>query len=110
MSITTSDEAIKLVLLAEKEARHEVDNCRHKAAVIITNGRDRVRRIINRADQRISKVHTIADGITEKLLQEINLNTTLLSEQVELNKKKQENVDKAVELLIAELIGAKHEH
>jgi len=64
MSITTYDEAINRVLLAEKEACQEVDSCRHQAAVIITDGRERVRHIMNRADERINRVQTIADRIT----------------------------------------------
>ncbi|MCP3848797.1 MAG: hypothetical protein GY694_00960 [Gammaproteobacteria bacterium] len=109
MTITTSSEAINRVLFAEKEARQEVDLCRHKAALIIMDGRDRVRRIINRADERIMKVHSIADQITEQKLADFQINTALLSQNNELNEKMLANVDKAIELLIAELIGKDHE-
>lgn len=109
MTITTSSEAINRVLVAEKEARQEVDICRHKAALIIMNGRDRVRRIINRADKRIIKVHSISDRITERTLADFQINTALLSENDELDEKMLANVDKAIELLIAELIGKDHE-
>jgi len=110
MSTTTSDEKINRVLLAEKEARQEVDSCRHKAALIIMNGRERVRRIMNQADERITKVHYIAERIIERKLSDLHINSSLLSKQDEWDKKKYADVDKAIERLIAELIGANHEH
>jgi|GEM_PF-6961929 len=109
MSEATSDQVINRVLEAEKNARHEVDICRHKAAVVITDSRERVRRIMNRADERISKVHHIADRLGEKLLTDININTNLLTEPVKIDKKVRIDVDKAISLLIAELIGENHE-
>ena len=111
MSIATSDEAIKRVLEAEKEARQEIDLCRHEAELIISNSRDRdrARRIMNRADKHISKVQSIADRMTEQTLADININTSLLSGQADLNERKRADVDKAIELLNAELIGVKHE-
>lgn len=109
MTITTSDDAINRVLLAEKEARKEVDVCRHKAALIISNGRERVRRILSRADERIIKVHAIADQITERKLAEIHINSALLSEHDEFDEILRGNVDEAIEQLTAELIGKEHE-
>jgi len=92
MTSITSGKAINRVLLAEKKAKNKVNVCRHKAAYIITNGRERVRGIMNRADERISKVHVIADRITEQTLVEINIDTNLLSEPIVLDDRKNSDI------------------
>jgi hypothetical protein len=99
------DEAMNRVLLAEREARAVVEQCRAEAVRIVTAAEDRARSLANRTDQRVKMARRIAERRVEKALLELRDSTLLLKEQrgkSELG----ERLERALEALANEVIGA----
>lgn len=66
----TAEEAMNVVLEAERKARESVEKCRSEADVILQKARQKSQRIGKRVDDRISRIHQrVARAVTDQVKQ-----------------------------------------
>jgi len=105
MTDTSSISAINKVLQAENESRGKIELCRKQAEEIVENGRYQARRISNRVDERISIVHARTKLNIDSRLAELKQEMASLSRESVLDKKVNDQLIVAIEVLVDELVG-----
>lgn len=108
---TAVDQAMNLVLAAERDARLAVDECRAEAARIIAHAETRARALSGRSEARIKAAHRIANAAIARALADL----AEVPAGVELDEPVEgaphgaaaipEPLAKAVETLVAEILG-----
>lgn len=98
------DYAINRVLLAERNARAEIEQRRDEAAQIISEAERRAARIGQRTDARIEAVHRIADRAVEEALHAL-LGPVPALESDRVPAHDHDGLERAVELLVEEMLG-----
>jgi regulator of protease activity HflC (stomatin/prohibitin superfamily) len=106
------DQAMNLVLAAERDARLAVDECRAEAARIIAHAETRARALSGRSEARIKAAHRIANAAIARALADL----VEVPAGVELDEPVEgaphdvaaipEALAKAVETLAGEILGA----
>ena len=99
--------AIGRVLAAERGAAEAVERCRQAADQTIHEGLVQSRRILDRADRRITRVHAIADRAIERERACVRGEVASISALPEVNEADIRAMEWAVEVLILELTGAR---
>lgn len=100
------DEAINRVLTAERGARVAVAECRRQALVVLEDAREQARRIEVRAEGRISAVSSLADCSIRQKIAGIEAEAAALTEQPDLSDDQLKHLDRVIDDLIGELLGA----
>lgn len=106
MTDISSVEAINSVLQAESRSRELIEQCSRKAALIVEEGRARARQIGMRADERVSRIHAIADRGIDLKLADIHAEMASLSETMVFDEEERIRLQAAVDALLTEMVGA----
>jgi vacuolar-type H+-ATPase subunit H len=104
-SETSTISAINHVLKAEADSKKDIANCSQQAIQIIENGRTRARRITNRGDERITRVHAMADQAIESRLSELRQQVASLSSDIVFDEKERAHLKQVVDALVDEMVG-----
>jgi hypothetical protein len=99
------EQAINRVLEAEAVALQAVEACRREAQGIVDGGRRASRRIVERADARIARVHAVTDRLLARRLAEIQAESARLSGRDLFEEADLARVRDALPQLAAELTG-----
>lgn len=99
------DEAMNLVLRAERDARAAVETCRAEAAAMVAAAEERAKRVAEAADRRIRAAHQLADRAVEQAVKAL-LGTEPQAPLASPGEGGGE-LDRAVAALADEIIGAR---
>ncbi len=100
------DEAINAVLQAEQDVAEKAEACAQQAAQRIRNARLAERRILNRAERRIHKLHRCRNDLIRRYLKEIvRAEAAAQSRPIETDADL-ECIARAAEAMADELLGA----
>jgi vacuolar-type H+-ATPase subunit H len=95
--------AVNRVLAAERDAAQAVERCRREAQVLVEQGRQRARRVLDRAEARIARAHATSDRSLEMRLAEIRAASASLAGRPLVEEADLARVQDAVPRLAAEL-------
>jgi vacuolar-type H+-ATPase subunit H len=99
------DDAINRVLMAEREAREAVEQCRGEAARILAAAEEAAREVSSRAEGRIQSVRGTADRAVERALAELRIEAGGQPRGGDASREGG-RLDRAVDALIDEILGA----
>ncbi len=99
------DEAIGRVLAAEDEARDAVDACRREARMLVAEARAGTRRILQRADRRISALHSHCLLSVGRSVRSLQAETASIPLAPSGETVQDERLDEVVRRLAADLTG-----
>jgi F0F1-type ATP synthase membrane subunit b/b' len=105
MNNNSSISAINEVLIAEQQNKSAITVCKQQADNIIEDARMKARRINERADERITNVHKIADSSIQAQVSKLNLQMASLHSQYKLDENDHEKLNNAIAMLVQELVG-----
>ncbi|MGF1614138.1 MAG: hypothetical protein ACFCVA_09565 [Gammaproteobacteria bacterium] len=98
--------AVERILAAEREANAAVERCRQAAEEVVQEGHKQARRILERADRRIARVHGIVDTAIERELACVGRERVGMSARPEIAEAERQAMARAAKVLMADLTGA----
>jgi len=102
-------EAMDRVLAAEREAQRQIESCRADAEGILSDARDRARRIKETTQRRISDVHAASHRQTAARIREMRRETAQLGAAIDYEPAQSTAVSKAAQNLARRLTSRDHD-
>ncbi|UCC15043.1 MAG: hypothetical protein JSW21_03585 [Gammaproteobacteria bacterium] len=102
-------EAMDRVLAAEREAQGQIETCRSDAEQILSDARDRARRIKETTQRRISDVHAASHRQTAARIREMRREAAQLGAAIDYEPAQSKAVSEAAKHLARRLTSRHHD-
>ena len=102
---TTAAAALNEVLSAERQAQQAVAACRRQGEEVVSQGRGRGRRILERAEQRITALRAQSDLTLSRTVAALAAEGAALPDPAAVDPEQLARLDQAVAALATELTG-----
>lgn len=98
------DQAMNLVLEAERDARLAVERCRVESQAILAAAQERARAVSRRAESRVQTAHRIADKAVAASLRELSAGEASAGTP-QTRDRNDRSIDRALDALVDEILG-----